>query len=190
MLAIQFSPKSSMIRQFTDGVRPWLEKQLGVSMGQNDPAPVLTTALSMIAASKLLPGVNLSGSEEGLQGMLEYRLQRIEFPPDSSPAIAMIMVPDTANSVCVQEKKLWRANWLDCPAALHIQGLPSPIVVINIPYVVGAGGEGGWREVVLVRQDSAQDVLTLVKQACSASHEPSLHCYHTGVRKVRPHTMG
>jgi hypothetical protein len=183
VLAIQFSSKSSTIRQFADGFRPWLEKQLGVSMDKTIQLR-FDHSISRIAASKLLPGVKLSGSEEGLQRMFEDRLLCIELPPDSSPAIAMTMVPDTANSFASREK-LWRANWLDCPVAIHIQGLPSPIVVINIPYVVGAGGEGGWREVVLVRQDSAQDVLTLVKEACSASHEPCLYCYDTGVRKVR-----
>jgi hypothetical protein len=182
MTTMQFSAKSSMIRQFIEGFKPWIEGQLGVSVGEMIQLR-FDHSISMIAASKLLPGVQLSGSEEGFERIFQDRLLRIEFPPDNPPAVAMTVVADQARSLASREK-LWQAYWLDCPVALHIEGLTDPIVVINVPFVVGSS-EAQWREIVLVRRESAQDVLTLVKQATSAILEPSLHFHGNGVRKVR-----
>ena len=184
MLTMKFSAKSSMIRQFVEGFKPWIEARLGVSMGEMIQLR-FEHSISMIAASKLLPGVQISGSEEGFERMFQDRLLRIEFPPDNPPAITMTMVPDQASSFASREK-LWQPTWLDCPVAIHIQGLANPIVAVNVPYVVGARYEGEWREIILVRRDSAQAFLMLVQQASLAMMEPSLHCYHAGVRKVRP----
>ena len=95
----------------------------------------------------------------------------------------MTVVADKERSLASREK-LWQAHWLDCPVALDIEGLTGPIVVINVPFVVGSS-EARWREIVLVRRDSAQDVLALVsKRLRHSGTKPPLH--GNGVRKVRP----
>src|ERR1035441_4004832 len=101
------------------------------------------------------------------------------------PAIAMTIVPDETSTFASREQ-LWRPNWLDCPVAIHLEGMTSPIVVINVSFVAGGQGTSEWREIVLVCRDSAQVFLTLMQQAHSACQEPRLHYHHNGVRRVRP----
>jgi hypothetical protein len=81
MLTMQFSAKSSMIRQFIEGYKSWIEEQLGVSAGEMIQLR-FDHSISMIAASKLLPGVQISGSEEGFERIFQDRLLHIEFPPE------------------------------------------------------------------------------------------------------------
>ena len=183
MTTIQFSPKSGIIRQFIAEFKPWIEEQLGVSMSEIIQLR-FDHEISAIAASKLLPGVRLSGHEKAIEQVFEDRLTGVAFPPDSVPAVCMTLVPDEASSFTSGEK-LWRTRWLDCPVAIRLKGLTSPIVVMHVPFVVGGNSEGDWREIVLVRRDNAEAVLELAKQASTAIQEPNLHFHGNGVEKVR-----
>lgn len=184
MTTIQFSPKSGIIRQFIAEFKPWIEKQLGVSMSETIQLR-FDHEISVIAALKLLPRVKLSGRKKGTERIFEERLIGVEFPPDSLPAISMTLVPDETSSFAAGAK-LWRAHWLDCPVAIRLRGLTSPLVVMNIPFVVGGNGEGDWREVVLACRDNVEAVLELAKKARTVIPEPNLHFYGNGVEKVRP----
>lgn len=182
MTTIQFAPKSGIIRQFIDEHKTWIEERLGVGISETIQLR-FDYEMSVIAASKLLPGVRLSGYGKAMEQVFENRLTGVEFPPDSVPAVCMTLVPDEASSFA-SGQKLWRAHWLDCPAAIHLRGLVNPIVVMHVPFVVGDNGSG-WREVVLARRDDAEAVLELVKQANAVIQEPNLHFHGNGVEKVR-----
>jgi hypothetical protein len=184
MTTMQFSPKSTIIRQFIEGYKPWIEEQLGVTIGEMIQLR-FDHNISTIAAWLTLPEAKFADSEMGLKRLFQKRLRRVEFPPDTMPAIAMRIVPDEASTFASREQ-LWRPNWLDCPVAIHLEGMTSPIVVINVSFVAGGQGTSEWREIVLVCRDSAQVFLTLMQQAHSACQEPSLHYHHNGVRRVRP----
>src|SRR5665213_67456 len=118
MTAMQFSPKSTIIRQFIEGYKPWLEERLGVSMNETIQLRFYYD-IGTIAASMVLPGAKFSVSDDGAERTLQERMVRIELPPDVPPAIAMTIVTDEAASITSKDK-LWKANWLDCPVAIHL----------------------------------------------------------------------
>lgn len=183
MTTIQFLPKSSIIRQFIAEFKPWIEEQLGVSMSETIQLR-FDQEISILAASKLLPKTTLAGDETAIEKIFEDRFTGVEFPPECTPAVCLKLVPDETSSFA-SGKKIWRAHWLDCPVAIRLRGLTSPVIVMHVPFVVGADSSGDWREVVLVRRDNAEAVLEFAKQASTAIQEPGLHFQGNGIEKVR-----
>lgn len=184
MLTLQFSPKSSLIRRFIEPFQLWLEEKLG---GPADAMLQLRFEqdLSVSAAAHILPKIKLNQREESWVSAMRGQVLKIEFPPGHTPAISLSMLPDYDRSFASGEK-CWVAEWLDCPVAMHLKNMAYPVIVMNVPYVVGTNGDGGWREVVLTRRDSAQNFLNLIQEANTTVRQPSLYIHQSGVRKVRP----
>jgi hypothetical protein len=90
---------------------------------------------------------------------LEERLQRIEFPPDTAPAIKLRLVS------LAQTSHDWSAEWLDCPVALYFSGFSGPVIAANLPCVDGAGRSSEWREVTLTKRENVPALLDLLKTA-------------------------
>jgi len=69
---------------YVEGFKPWIEARLGVSMGEMIQLR-FDHSISMIAASKLLPGVQLSGSERGLNVYFKADCSASNFHPTTRP---------------------------------------------------------------------------------------------------------
>ena len=95
---------------------------------------------------------------------LEKRLQRIEFPPETAPAIKLRLVslPQTSHD--------WAAEWLDCPVALYLSGFSGPVIAANLPCVDESGHSSEWREVTLTKR-GVSALLDLMKAAFGV-HRP------------------
>ena len=122
-------------------------------------------SLSAIAAYHLIGPRCRTAIPPGGRTALEERLQRIEFPPETAPAIKLRLVslPQTSHD--------WSAEWLDCPVALYFSGLSGPVIAANVPCVDGVGHSSEWREVALTKREDVPALLDLIK-ATFGVHRP------------------
>jgi len=116
-------------------------------------------SLAAIAAHHLMGARCRTAMQPQGRTALEKRLQRIEFPPETAPAIKLRLVslPQTSHD--------WAAEWLDCPVALYLSGFSGPVIAANLPCVDGAGHSSEWREVTLTKQEDVPALLDLMKAA-------------------------
>lgn len=182
MSAIQFKPKSTIIRQAVERHKPWIEAQLGASLGECLQLR-FDINLSAIAAAHLVPEAKFNAPPSGERGLRKL-VQRVCFPADTPPAISLSLVADHSTALTAGARA-WKLMWLDCPIAMQIEGLPGTIVVMNVPLIAGVQEGGEWREVVMVRRDCASQLLALVQEKVSGDAEPGLHIYGASFRKTR-----
>ncbi|MGB8098558.1 MAG: AAA family ATPase [Terracidiphilus sp.] len=122
-------------------------------------------SLAAIAAHHLMGARCRTAMQPQGRTALEKRLQRIEFPPETAPAIRLRLVslPQTSHD--------WAAEWLDCPVALYLSGFSGPVIAANLPCVDGAGHSSEWREVTLTKREDVPALLDLMKAAFGV-HRP------------------
>jgi hypothetical protein len=122
-------------------------------------------SLAAIAAHHLMGARCRTAMQPQGRTALEKRLQRIEFPPETAPAIKLRLVslPQTSHD--------WAAEWLDCPVALYLSGFSGPVIAANLPCVDGAGHSSEWREVTLTKREDVPALLDLMKAAFGV-HRP------------------
>jgi SpoVK/Ycf46/Vps4 family AAA+-type ATPase len=122
-------------------------------------------SLAAIAAHHLMGARCRTAMQAQGRTALERRLQRIEFPPETAPAIKLRLVsmPQTSHD--------WAAEWLDCPVALYLSGFSGPVIAANLPCVDGAGHSSEWREVTLTKREDVPALLDLMKAAFGV-HRP------------------
>ncbi len=122
-------------------------------------------SLAAIAAYRLIGARCRTAMQPQGRTALEKRLQRIEFPPETAPAIKLRLVslPQTSHD--------WAAEWLDCPVALYFSGFSGPVIAANLPCVDGAGHSSEWREVTLTKREDVPALLDLMKAAFGV-HRP------------------
>lgn len=157
-LRLSLASKSTHIRNALEGYSSWVHFCLTA-----DPAGIVQlrfdNSLVSLAAHRLLGTDCRTGIPEEALEILERRLLRIEFPPGTSPAVALrqISMPRVSRQ--------WSAEWLDCPVALYFSGLTGPVVAANIPYVDNASHGSEWREVTLAKREDVPTLLALMKEA-------------------------
>lgn len=176
-LRLSLTSKSTNIRNTLDGYASWLYSCL-----TNDPGSIVQlrfdNSLVSLAAHRLLGADCRTGIPQEAFEILERRLVRIEFPPETSPAAALrqISLPSVSGQ--------WSAEWLDCPVALYFSGMAGPVIAANIPSVDNASRGSEWREVTLAKRDDIPALLTLMREAFSVNR--SMKIMGEGSVKIQP----
>jgi hypothetical protein len=183
MTTINFAAKSSVIRQFVDEHRNWIEDTLGVGMCETMQLR-FECGINSIVAAFALPNGPQSYSTPFFGKVLKERITRIEWPNNITPAMSIETSFD-AESSTLFKKLLWSPNWLDCPVALYVTGLPHPFIFLNVPLIAGCQSSGAWREVIIVRKDCVQDCLSLMREVMTLKTGPQLHTLNSGSKSVR-----
>ncbi len=161
-LRLSLASKSAEIRNALDQYLPWI-RTCTADDGNSLVQLRLDHSLAAIASYRLIgPRCRTEIPPDGL-ATLKERLQRIEFPPETAPAIKLRLVslPQTSHD--------WSAEWLDCPVALYFSEFSGPVIAANLPCVDGAGHSSEWREVTLTKREDVPALLDLMKAAFGGS---------------------
>ncbi len=184
MSAVEFVPKSTIIGQSIDRHRVWIEAQLGAVL--SDCLQLrFEFVISSAATAHMLPEITFAFDESKSQSSMRRLLRTVTFPPETLPALSLSLVRDPSASFAARSR-VCLPEWLDCPISMQLEGLPGPIIVMNIPYIDGAQSQGSWREVVVVRRDYAEQLITLVQAVSGGDADPGVLTYGQGFRKIRP----
>lgn len=163
-LHLSLTSKSTAIRNALDQHMPWIRTCMAEE--KNNLVQLrFDHSLAAIAAHQLMGARCRTAMQPQGRTALEKRLQRIEFPPETAPAIKLRLVslPQTSHD--------WAAEWLDCPVALYLSGFSGPVIAANLPCVDGAGHSSEWREVTLTKREDVPALLDLMKAAFGV-HRP------------------
>jgi len=163
-LHLSLTSKSTAIRNALDQHMPWIRTCMAEE--KNNLVQLrFEHSLAAIAAHHLMGARCRTAMQAQGRTALERRLQRIEFPPETAPAIKLRLVsmPQTSHD--------WAAEWLDCPVALYLSGFSGPVIAANLPCVDGAGHSSEWREVTLTKREDVPALLDLMKAAFGV-HRP------------------
>jgi hypothetical protein len=163
-LHLSLTSKSTAIRNALDQHMPWIRTCMAEE--KNNLVQLrFDHSLAAIAAHHLMGARCRTAMQPQGRTALEKRLQRIEFPPETAPAIKLRLVslPQTSHD--------WAAEWLDCPVALYLSGFSGPVIAANLPCVDGAGHSSEWREVTLTKREDVPALLDLMKAAFGV-HRP------------------
>lgn len=163
-LHLSLTSKSTAIRNALDQHMPWIRTCMAEE--KNNLVQLrFDHSLAAIAAHHLMGGRCRTAMQPQGRTAFEKRLQRIEFPPETAPAIKLRLVslPQTSHD--------WAAEWLDCPVALYLSGFSVPVIAANLPCVDGAGHSSEWREVTLTKREDVPALLDLMKAAFGV-HRP------------------
>ena len=163
-LHLSLTSKSTAIRNALDQHMPWIRTCMAEE--KNNLVQLrFDYSLAAIAAHHLMGARCRTAMQPQGRTALEKRLQRIEFPPETAPAIKLRLVslPQTSHD--------WAAEWLDCPVALYLSGFSGPVIAANLPCVDGAGHSSEWREVTLTKREDVPALLDLMKAAFGV-HRP------------------
>ena len=155
-LRLSLASRSAEIRNALDQDMPWIRTCMAED-GNNLVQLRFDHSLAAIAAHRLIGARCRTAIPPGGRTTLEERLQRIEFPPETAPAVKLRLVslPQTSHD--------WSAEWLDCPVALYYSGFSGPVIAANLPCVDGVGHCSEWREVTLTKREDVPALLELMK---------------------------
>jgi len=184
MVTSQLASRPTIMRDFLEGFRPWIQNVLQVELSQ---AVMLEFGFGMahIAAPHLVNGLLLGRSEDSPQAELQKHLEGVEFPPDFVPAIAVSTYRQPGLSL-KKRRVQWAGEWRDCPVALRFRGLAAPVVVARFPYSQGPH-DSHWGEIVLTPKTNATALLKLIETVTQETRKPHLHTINVGFQAV-PHS--
>ena len=151
---IRFAPAVSSMREFLTPYLPWMEKTLGVPIGETMTLEVdqwERSLCSAIAVSVLAEASIEYGQREELKSCIES-IQRWELPPGTSPRICVSPIHELTSG----GPGTWSADWRECPVALWLRGVSSPIIAVSIPYTSPANGlSSAWKNWLIVPREVA-----------------------------------
>jgi hypothetical protein len=155
---IRFAPAVSSMREFLAPYLPWLEKTMGVPIGETLTLEVerWETSLCSAIAVAVLAGAPI---EEDLLNEVKPcmdSIRRWELPPGTSPRICV----SPTHELPPGGRREWSVDWRECPVAIWLSGVSNPIIAVSIPYTSPANGlTSEWKSWLIVPRTAAGKVL-------------------------------
>jgi hypothetical protein len=164
MIDFRYAPAVSAMREFVAPYVPWIERVLGVALGETLTLELDTPLLSAVAVDVLK---DIRVEKDAIERIkpLKAVINRWELPPGSSPRIMLAPV----HEIRTGEVTSWMPAWYECPVAVWLAGLSAPAIVVNVPYTSPARGlSSEWKNWVICRRSSLADLMTVMAEVCSA----------------------
>lgn len=178
----EYASPQAIVRQFLEEYREWITAKLGCRM---EEAILLELDFSLIEAATawVLSGTPLAPEDSAVLREVQKRIQSLELPPDTCPALTVRLTP-SRQGLLTRRKKVLEARWEDGPVALWLQDFPKPIIVVSIPIVCANHAIEETCDAVIVDRHYASQFLKLIKQISQKRASSLLHVYGNGHRKV------
>jgi hypothetical protein len=171
-IAVDFRTRPGLIRSAIETHRSWMEEQLGVLLDQC--ATIETDVdLTEVGVASVLGCVEFLDVAEVAAHRLRALVERAEIPPSMMPRVQLAKTFPQRSYRSLREadeaRKESKRNgqmalsWQDCPIAMHVKGLASPIIVWSISYHAGPDSCAESRaQVVIVRREFVAEVSRLI----------------------------
>ena len=163
----------AILRDYIHRNRRWIEQTLSMSLAATLQLELPYT-LSKWATRYFLPeGLDTNAAGSSDEDILN-QITHVLLPPDALPVIKIDRTPKpVANGRSFG--CYWSSEWRDGALALCIKGIEHPIVVVTVAYKLD--NRRLQNEVVIVRRDSVQALITQVEANRVALHGPRIHHY-------------
>lgn len=185
---IVYSTLSSVVRRAIAEQRRWIEQKLRAPLSET---VVFETSfnLSQIGVDKILGCRDQNPAPPRAVRRLQPFVTAAEIPPDYPPLLTIERVPPATD---IRQLLMVRTSaarvgieWQDCPVALHLRFLPTPVVVLNVPYQAGpASYEESRASILICRRETASRVARLLAGLDCREGRARLHTLNGGTRDI------
>lgn len=185
---IVYSTRSSLLRRAIGEQRRWIEERLRTPLAET---VVFETRInfSQIGVEKILGCRDQSLELPRAVRRLQPFVTAAEIPPDCPPLLSIERLPPIARNICEilgeTPAENTKVEWGDCPIALQLRFLPSPVVVLNVPYLSGPASDVENRTSLLIaRRDCAPRVARLLGNLDRREGKARLHTLNGSTREI------
>lgn len=187
-LVNDFATRSSIVRRAVEARQNWIEEKLGVPLSE---AVILETSfnLAQIGVEKILGLSRPSVDEHRATRRLRTFVAETEVPPGVPPMLSYSK-SRTARSLAEvlsrsHADKPSRIDWQDCPVAMTLHTVPSPVIVLNVRYQPGPSSDSDCSTTVLVvKRNSLEQLVRLLDTLDRRETMPKLYTHHGPARAI------
>ena len=178
---LQFATRPAILRSAIDTRRNWIEIQLGAPLSECVIIEVATN-LAQVALDKVLCCAVPRESTPRIIRRMRPFVTHAQIPAKCPPMVAMTKaIPGVGTPTLSQAMRASKRirttalEWLDCPVAMFIQGIPSPIIAWNISYHRGPyAAEEDVANLLITRRDCTEQVVKFVAELERSDRQPRL----------------
>ncbi|HVJ06961.1 MAG TPA: AAA family ATPase [Acidisarcina sp.] len=186
---LEFAVSPNVIRHSIDRHKDWIESQLGVFMADAVILKIDQQCLTQAAIDPIIQRSNENACDATMVQRLRSRLSSVEIPSYSAPLITLHRgnVDELQTLSSSNRRKKYALDWFDLPVAVHVRGLDSPIIAMNISYHSGfQSALESTDRLLIVRRTSTQAVVTLLEDLAVSDRVPRLHTGCSLPQRISP----
>jgi len=182
------APRPALIRRAIEPQRRWIEAQIGISLSE---AVLVESRLNLaqIGVEKVLGHMQDPANTSRAIGRLRSFVATAQMPSGMPPLIVFRRGQASRDflGALIETPTSTRVEWQDCPVALTLHTIKSPVVALNVYYFSGpAADHESMTSVLIARRESIDQVMRLIEALDARESQPRLHVHQSQSRLV-PH---
>jgi hypothetical protein len=178
----EFMPSPGLRRRPLELHQSWIEATLGVALSE---AIILEADLDLaqIAIERILACPSRPDSTNRAARSLSPLLASADIPPGFPPLLELKEhASDTESGLGsngLQSGRYFNLEWQDCPVALRLHRIASPVIALNAYYHSGPGSDcERVSHLLITKRDYTAEVVRLVEELDRRDAQPQLHVLH------------
>src|ERR1035438_3794287 len=181
--------RPALLRRAIDAQHSWIEEKLGVPVSETVIFET-TLNLSQIGLEKILGCAQAHTNTPRAIRRLRPLVKTVEIPSGWSPLLRIAKVPPPAGDICSMLQNMEHPGnshleWEDCPVAMTLHTISSPIVVLNVHYHAGPASDVESRaSIVIARRDCTGQIIRLIEDLDCRDSRARLHTRNGSTRTI------
>jgi hypothetical protein len=185
----EFLPSTALLRRTLELHQSWIEASLGVSLADAVIIQV-DVDLGQIGIEKILACSNRLDAAYKAARSLSPLLASAAIPPGFPPLLELSERSpegDLGSALdSPQSGRRFNLEWQDCPIAMRLHRMTSPVIAMNAYYHSGPNsGPESVSHLLITKRECAAEVVRLVEDLDRRDTQPQLHVLYGSTRPVR-----
>lgn len=176
MKEFEFATPNAVAWKYVSRHRKWIEDTLGAPLAESVQLRIVDRELAKLAVGHVFPNALTLDVRQPPYAALSAKLRHVSLPSNGLPTLSIRNVASRDSSDEIGDRFL-QAEWLDCPVALHFEGMRFPAIAFNVPHKNFLGEGTEWQEWTVLRRDSVGALLALLRDCADCNRAPSIQYF-------------
>jgi hypothetical protein len=185
----EFLPTQFLLRRALESHQTWMEAKLGVTLAEAVIFKI-DFDLTQIAVEKILGCSDRLDPDYKAARSLTPFLASAEIPSGFAPLLGLTARPPEDDSGSLLSSphsgRRFDLQWKDCPVALRLHGMASPVIALNAFYHEGPDSCGETMACLLItKRECAAELVGFLEALDRRDTQPQFHVLHGNTSPVR-----